>query len=125
MNSSKPIECLDDEAMSIYQYIVDNYRDCSEEMPEIIEKLKDTDTTGQFFASSAIYLAAIDREQYDRWLAPLIECVIEKDREHRYLGSLLTSIWGEEYRDNIEDLKIKDDNFRRIYKRLHPEENIM
>ena len=111
--------------MQVYQYLVDNCESCGPEMPELIERLRGLDTTGQFFASTARYLAAVDREKFEPWLAPLIEGAIEKDRERRYIGSLLTSIWGEDYESRIDSLRLTDDNFRRIYKRMHPEDNVM
>lgn len=125
MDSVKENKKLDEEAMSIYEYIVDNYDKCEEEMPTIIEKLRLTDKSGQFFASSAIYLSAIDRDRYSCWIDMLIEIAIEKDREHRYIGALLTSIWGDNYSENLDRLMVEDNNFRRIYKRLHAEENPM
>lgn len=111
--------------MNVYQYIVDHCETCSDRLPELIEQLRDYDMSGQFFASTARYLAAVDRQHFEPWLATLIECAIEKDRERRYIGSLLTSIWGDDYEQNVDRLKAEDDNFRRIYKRLHPENQVM
>lgn len=114
---------LEEKGMKVYQYIVDNYDKCEEEMPSLINSLIDVDITGQFLSSSARFLAAVDRNKYEKWLTPLIEAAIDKDREHKYIGSLLVSIWGENYMDNIDQLKENDDNFRRIYKRLYPSAN--
>lgn len=119
MNES--LENLEKEGMAIYEYIVDNADSCIEEMPELIEKLKAVDVSGQFLASTARYLSAIDREKFEPWLAPLIEGAIAKDRERRYIGSLLQSIWGEDYMERAEELRLSDNNFRRIFKRIHPE----
>lgn len=113
------------EGMAIYEYIVDNCATCSSEMPGLISKLRIVDNSGQFLASTARYLAAVDREQFEQWLGPLIEGAIDKDRERRYIGSLLQSIWGEDYETRVEELKAADNNFRRIYKRIHPEDNVM
>lgn len=107
------------EGMAIYEYIVDNVETCEPEMGELVCKLRMADTTGQFLASTARYLSAIDREKFDRWLTPLIEGAIERDRDRRYIGSLLEGIWGEDYKDHVEELKGTDDNFRRIYKRIY------
>lgn len=107
------------EGMAIYEYIVDNVETCEPEMGELVCKLRLADTTGQFLASTARYLSAIDREKFDRWLTPLIEGAIERDRDRRYIGSLLEGIWGEDYKDRVEELKGSDDNFRRIYKRIY------
>lgn len=118
-------ERLEEEGLNIYQYIVDNCETCSEEMPSLIERLRNVDTSGQFFASSAKYLAAVNRDKFEPWLAPLIEGAIEKDRERRYIGSLLVAIWGNDYEKKVESLKESDDNFRKIFKRLHPEHYVM
>lgn len=116
---------LEDQGMEVYQYIVDHFDSCSQEMPALIEKLRRVDTCGQFFASTARYLAAVDREHFEGWLPLLIECAIEKDRERRYIGSLLQAIWGDDYRQRVDELKATDDNFRRIYKRIYTDDNPM
>lgn len=129
MDSSKKIENgmdpLEQEGMSVYQYIVDHCETCSVELSGLIDKMHSVDTTGQFLASTARYLAAVDREKFDPWLAPLIEGAIDRDRERRYIGSLLQSIWGNDYETRAEQLKESDNNFRRIYKRIYPEGEAM
>lgn len=107
------------DGLTIYQYIVDHCEACIPNMSELICQLKHVDTTGQFLASTARYLAAVDREAFEPWLAPIIEGAIEKDRERKYIGSLLEAIWGEDYESRAEILKEQDNNFRRIYKRIH------
>ena len=89
-------------------------------MPELIENLRRCDSSGQFLASSARFLAAVDRERFDCVLGTLIEGAIEKDRERRYIGSLLEAIWGADYQKHVDELRAADDNFRRIYKRIYP-----
>jgi len=118
-------EKLEQEGMEVYQYIVDNCETCSEEMPKLIDKMRQVDLSGQFLASTARYLAAIDRERFEPWLGQLIEGAIERDREHRYIGSLLKAIWGDDYEERVDQLIASDNNFRRIYKRVHPEGNAM
>ena len=93
-------------------------------MPVLIDNLKRVDATGQFCASTARFLAAVDRERFDSWLAPLIEATIDKDRARRYIWSLLEAIWGENYQERAADLQATDTNFRRIYKRVYPKEGI-
>lgn len=105
--------------MAIYEEIVDNADNGTLQMGDVIMRLKEVDTTGQFLASTARYLAALDRERFEQWLAPLVEGAIEKDRDRRYIGSLLEALWGADYADHAEELKQSDDNFRRIYKRLY------
>lgn len=111
---------LEQEGMAVYEYIVDHAEGEIENMPELIEKLKTVDVSGQFLASTARYLSAIDPGRFALWIPRLIEGAIERDRERRYIGSLLEAIWGEDYREHIDELSAADDNFRRIYKRLHP-----
>lgn len=108
------------DGLGVYEYIVNHYTDCLDEMQSLYDKLMEYDTTGQFLASSARFLAAVDRERYSRWIPLLTEGTIEKDREHKYIGSLLQALWGDDYEENVEKLRASDDNFRRIYKRLYP-----
>ena len=54
-----------------------------------------------------------------------MEGAIEKDRERRYIGSLLEALWGSDYEEHVAELKETDNNFRRIYRRIHPEEDAM
>ncbi|MDE6297868.1 MAG: hypothetical protein K2L89_08470 [Muribaculaceae bacterium] len=115
----------EEEGMSIYEYIVDNVDTCESEMNELINKLRMADTSGQFLASTARYLSAVDREKFDCWLTPLIEGAIERDRDRRYIGSLLEGIWGEDYKERVEELRASDDNFRRIYKRIYFDGDVM
>ena len=45
---------------------------------------------------------------------------IDKDREKQYMPALLPAIWGTDYMNRAEELRDLDDNFRRIFKRVHP-----
>lgn len=118
-------ENQESKCMKLYEYIVDNAETLPEQPDSIISDLKAVDLSGQFLASSARYLAAIDRERFEPWLTPLIEGAIEKDRERRYIGSLLEAIWGADFEERKDELKEKDNNFRRIYRRIHPEDDAM
>ena len=111
--------------MELYEYIVDHVDERGSDPKEIVDKLRGADQTGQFLASTARYLAAIDRERFECWLSPLVEGAIEKDRERRYIGSLLEALWGSDYEEHVAELKETDNNFRRIYRRIHPEEDAM
>ena len=114
----------DKDGMATYDYIVNNVDTCLDSMPELIEILKRVDISGQFLASTARFLSAVDREKFSECITPLIEGAIEKDRERRYIGSLLQAIWGADYMDRAEQLKSADNNFRRIYKRIYPAEGL-
>ncbi|MBD5208858.1 MAG: hypothetical protein K2G11_02915 [Muribaculaceae bacterium] len=111
----------DPDGMATYEYIVNNVDICFDDMPLLVENLRRVDKTGQFLASTARFLVAVDRQRYERWLGPLVEGAIEKDRERRYISSLLEAIWGNDYQEKVEELRESDDNFRRIYKRIYPE----
>lgn len=124
MESSDNKEDLEQEGMAVYQHIVDSCETCGVDLNDQIARLREVDMSGQFLASTARYLAAVDREKFEPWLAPLIEAAIEKDRERRYIGSLLQAIWGEDYEERADELRQADNNFRRIYKRIHSDDII-
>ncbi len=111
----------DTDGLLTYEYIANHINCCSAEMPQLIDNMIRVDATGQFIVSGARYLNAIDPVKYADDIKRLIAAAIEKDRERRYIGDLLTSIWGADYETRVEELKASDDNFRRIYKRLHPQ----
>lgn len=110
----------DPDGMSTYEYLVNNVDKVGEHMQELIDNLKRVDCSGQFLASTARFLNAIDHDTFSPWLPPLIEAAISKDRERRYIGSLLEALWGVDYKERSEELIKTDDNFRRIYKRIYP-----
>lgn len=108
----------DSDGMDTYEYIVDHADTCLGDMECLVDNLKRVDINGQFMASTARYLNAIDRETFETWINKLVEATIEKDRERRYLGSLLEALWGKDYQERAHLLMETDNNFRRIYKRL-------
>lgn len=114
----------DIDGMATYDYIVNNVDSCIDSMPELFDNLCRADISGQFLASTARFLCAVDREKFASWITPLVEGAIEKDRERRYIGSLLQAIWGSDYKERAEELKVSDDTFRRIYKRIYPGDGI-
>lgn len=103
-----------------YEYIANHIDSIDAVMPELIDNIIKVDHSGQFVVSTARYLNAIDREKYAQEIDLLVKAAIIKDRDRAYLPSLIASIWGEDYKDHAEDLVQRDDNFRRIYKRLYP-----
>lgn len=84
----------------------------------LIDQMIAVDKNGQFLVSAARYLSAIDAAKYADGISRLIAAAIDKDREHKYIGDLLT-LWPG-YQTQIESLNASDNNFRRIYKRLYP-----
>ena len=103
-----------------YEYIANHIGSVDKIMPELVESMIMVDKTGQFVVSTARYLHAIDPKKFSNSIDKLIKAAIEKDRERVYLGDLVASIWGTDYKERAEEVKASDDNFRRIYKRLYP-----
>lgn len=110
----------DTDGLKSYEYLANHIDSAPEVIGDIIENISRVDRTGQFAVSTARYLNAIDTAKFAPEISTLIGLAIEKDREHRYLGDLLVSIWGEDYASRADELNGSDDNFRRIYKRLFP-----
>lgn len=109
--------------MDIYDRLVNEEASCqAPELSPMIEKLGESDDSGQFLTSAARYLAAVCAEKYACQIDRLIELAIPKDRERKYIGSLLEAIWGADYKEKARELRESDDNFRRIYKRIFPAE---
>lgn len=108
----------DIDGMATYDYLVNHVPNCIEDMDFLTANLLRVDQTGQFLASSARYLSSVDKDTFGPWICRLIEGAIEKDRERRYIWSLLEAVWGPDYRERADELKKEDDNFRRIYKRI-------
>ena len=118
-NAKKVLE-KDSGGLLTYEYIANNIDSCFEDMDWLVANMIKVDMTGQYVASAARYLYAIDAEKYEKYISQLIASVIEKDREHRYLPGLIQGIWGDDYASRADELNSSDDNFRRIYKRLYP-----
>ena len=112
----------DTDGMATYDYLVNHVDESLPNMDFIIENLLRCDQTGQFLASSARFLSSVDKNAFAPWIGKLIEGAIDKDRERRYIWSLLEAVWGKDYKERAETLKREDDNFRRIFKRLYPKE---
>ena len=110
----------DEDGLATYEYIANNIGSCDGDMPELVDNIIKVDRNGQFIVSTARYLAAIDKEKYSDSISKLLDASIEKDRDRKYMPSLLASIWGEDYVEKAEELSASDNNFRRIYKRVYP-----
>lgn len=106
--------------MMTYDYIVNNVETCLPDLDALVDNLLKADASGQFLASSARFLHAVDKDTFHQHIGRLIEGAIDRDRERRYIGSLLEALWGADYRENATALSMADDNFRRIYKRIYP-----
>lgn len=115
---------LDPDGLLSYEYLANNIGSCTpEDIAELIDIMRTVDLSGQFLASAARYLHAIDAEGFAEPVRVLVASTIDKDREHKYLPALLTSLYGSDCLENSARLCAADDNFRRIFKRLYPEPN--
>lgn len=114
----------DPNGLLTYEYIANNIDAIDDIMPGLVDNMIAVDQTGQFVASTARYLHAIDADKYAASIDTLVKAAIDKDREHSYLPDLIAGLWGADYADHASELSAKDDNFRRIYKRLYPAKGI-
>ena len=111
----------DPDGLHTYEYLANHIGECEpSDIELLIDNMERVDLSGQFMASAARYLNAIDSEGYSPAIRRLVAATIDKDREHRYLPDLILSIYGEDYEEKAPRLMAEDNNFRRIYKRLYP-----
>lgn len=109
----------DPDGLLTYEYIANHIGQLdSDEMGQLADNMIAVDHTGQFVVSAARYLHASDPQGYASTVNRLIGAAIDKDRERRYIGSLLEVMYGHDYRERAGEISATDDNFRRIYKRL-------
>ena len=92
---------------------------CDNDMPALADNIIRVDLSGQITVSAALYLHATGPDKYKEIIDKLIAASLQKDRERKYIGDLLSGIWGEDYKSRVEELKQQSDNFRRIYKRVY------
>lgn len=116
----KRLLASDPDGLKTYEYIANHIDDTDLDADFLANNMIAVDATGQFVVSAARYLHAIDPARFADAIRRLIAAAIDKDREHRYIGDLLQSIWGDDYASRVDILNATDDNFRRIYKRLFP-----
>lgn len=110
----------DPDGLLTYEYIANHIGTDELEIDWLTENMIRVDPNGQFTGSAARYLHAINPDEYSTQIDMLIAATIDKDREHRYLGSLLQGIYGDDFENRATELSATDNNFRRIYKRLYP-----
>lgn len=111
----------DPDGLLTYEYIANHIDDLDDDdLNLLVDNMNVVDLSGQFLASAARYLNAIDATRYAQAVEKLVAATIDKDREHRYLPDVLNGIYGSDYHSRATELSAKDNNFRRIYKRLYP-----
>lgn len=112
--------CSDPDGLTTYEYLANHIDTCGCDIDFLTDNMIKVDHCGQFVVSAARYLHAIDPEGFGLQIDRLVKAAIEKDRERRYLGDLLTSLYGADYAERAGELSEADDNFRRMYKRIFP-----
>ncbi len=110
----------DPDGLQTYEYIANHIGTDALEIGWLTDNIIRVDGNGQFTGSAARYLNAIDANHFALEINRLIAATIDKDREHRYLLSLMQAIWGDNCEEHAQELSAVNDNFRRIYKRLYP-----
>ncbi|MCM1005065.1 MAG: hypothetical protein NC402_02080 [Prevotella sp.] len=108
------------DGLKAYEFLVDNINGDKQLINKAVCDVIEADNSGQFCASAARFLSAIDADNFLSEIDSLLKSVIEKDREKHYMPALLPTIWGDDYMVHAEELRDSDDNFRRIFKRVHP-----
>lgn len=109
----------DTDGLATYEYLANHIDNIDDDLDLIIDNMQRADVNGQFTVSAIRYLFAINPLRYAAAINRLIPSAIDKDRERRYIGDLLQSLWGKDYADRADELCRTDDNFRRIYKRIY------
>lgn len=115
----KDLVSRDTDGLLIYEYIANNIGECDDDLPALCDALCAVDRSGQFAASAARYLNAVNSSLYADSVRSLVAATIDKDRERRYLGDLMESIYGKLENIDVDALSAADSNFRRMYKRLY------
>lgn len=111
----------DPDGLLSYEYLANHIEECADDdLCAVVDNLMLVDINGQFTASAARYLNAIDSVRFAQQISSLAAATIDKDREHKYLPDLLSGLYGSDFHDRAEELSKSDNNFRRIYKRLFP-----
>lgn len=111
----------DPDGLISYEYLANHIGEIEpDDIEAIVDNMITVDLTGQFLASAARYLNAIDAGGFAPAIRRLVAAAIDKDREHRYLPDLITGLYGEDYMAKADKLCASDENFRRLYKRLCP-----
>lgn len=110
----------DPDGLATYEYLANNIDTCDTDLDAIVDNMITVDHSGQFLASAARYLHAIDAVRYAAAVERLVGATIDKDREHAYLPALIRGIYGDNYEEGAAERCASDRNFRRIWQRLNP-----
>ena len=70
----------DSDGLQTYEYIANNIDDIDGDLPWLVDNMKRVDLNGQFLASAARYLHAIDGARYSAAIKGLVAATIDRDR---------------------------------------------
>lgn len=115
----KDLQDRDNDGLLIYEFIANNIGECDADLTALADSLCTVDRTGQFTASAARFLHAVNADAYAEPIRTLVAATIDRDRERRYIGDLMESIYGPLEGKDITAMSATDNNFRRMYKRLY------
>lgn len=114
----KELKDRDKDGLLIYECIANNAGQDDAYLPELCKALAEVDLSGQFTASAARFLHAVDSTGYADLVRPLVSATIDLDRERKYLGDLFQCLYGPVEDLDVAAMSAADNNFRRMYKRL-------
>ena len=114
----KELKDRDKDGLLIYECIANNAGQDDACLPELCKALAEVDLSGQFTASAARFLHAVDSTRYADLVRPLVSATIDRDRERKYLGDLFQCLYGPVEGLDVAAMSAADNNFRRMYKRL-------
>lgn len=111
----------DSDGLLTYEYIANHIDTMIDDIDFLIDNMARADLNGQFIISAARYLFAIGADEFSPAIERLVSIGIDKDRERKYIGALMEQFYGPDYAERAIELSAADNNFRRIFKRLHPQ----
>ncbi len=114
----KELKDRDKDGLLIYECIANNAGQDDACLPELCKALAEVDLSGQFTASAARFLHAVDSTRYADLVRPLVSATIDLDRERKYIGDLFQCLYGPVEGLDVAAMSAADNNFRRMYKRL-------
>lgn len=114
----KELKDRDKDGLLIYECIANNAGQDDACLPELCKALAEVDHSGQFTASAARFLHAVDSTRYADLVRPLVSATIDLDRERKYIGDLFQCLYGPVEGLDVAAMSAADNNFRRMYKRL-------
>ena len=96
----------DTDGLMTYEYIANNIAVIDEDIDWLTDNLIRVDGNGQFLVSAARYLNAVDKAHFSATIDKMVSAAIDRDRERAYIGHLLQSLYGDDYMERAEELRL-------------------